>query len=156
MRLQSLLLKRILLAMAALLVVALLVSYYLFYVHVTNGGLSFSNALHIPPILSPTLEDGQKVFNLTLQYGRREFLPGLNTETMGFNGDYLGPTIRVSAGDEVRFNVSNQLDEVATVHWHGLHVPPEMDGTPQVASRFEKLEGVGLVAHTGFEPVLPA
>ena len=27
-------------------------------------------------------------------------------------------------------NVINQLTEMTTVHWHGLHVPPEMDGTP--------------------------
>ena len=49
---------------------------------------------------------------------------------MGYNGRFLGPTIRVNKGDNVVINVTNQLDEVTTVHWHGMHVPPEMDGTP--------------------------
>lgn len=123
-------LKQGLIGFALLLGLVLLCSSYLFYVRVTNSGLTFTNELHIPPILAPQIEDNTKVFNLTLQHGRKAFLPTGEAQTTGFNGDYLGPTIRVRKGDNVRFNVHNQLDEVTTVHWHGMHVPPEMDGTP--------------------------
>ena len=33
-------------------------------------------------------------------------------------------------GDDVVINVSNQLGEPTTTHWHGLHLPAIMDGGP--------------------------
>ena len=88
------------------------------------------NELAVPPLLDYTLENGQKVFNLVVQEGQVEIVEGIVSETMGFNGDILGPTILVEEGDDVVLNVTNQLDLATTVHWHGLHVPAEMDGTP--------------------------
>ncbi|MBL8202710.1 MAG: multicopper oxidase domain-containing protein [Blastocatellia bacterium] len=43
---------------------------------------------------------------------------------------YLGPIIRVRKGQRVRINFTNQLPEVTVMHWHGLHIPPEMDAHP--------------------------
>ncbi|MCB0036483.1 MAG: multicopper oxidase domain-containing protein [Anaerolineales bacterium] len=107
------------------------VSSYLLYTQPTNGRLAFTNELAIPPILEPAVDDnGRKTFTLTAEAGTQQFFPGLNTPTWGFNGAYLGPTIRVQRGDEVIFNVTNQLNRPTTVHWHGLHVPAVMDGTP--------------------------
>ena len=89
------------------------------------------NAMTIPPLLEYIVnDDGAKVFDLVMQQGTTQFVEGVDSETMGFNGDYLGPTIRVNAGDDVVFNVQNNLDDDTSVHWHGLHVPPEMDGSP--------------------------
>jgi bilirubin oxidase len=34
-------------------------------------------------------------------------------------------------GQKVTLNVKNQLTEDTTTHWHGLHLPPEMDGGPK-------------------------
>ncbi len=92
--------------------------------------LRANNELVIPPLLDYTIEDGQKVFNLVAQEGQVEFVDGIASQTMGFNGDFLGSTIRVDKGDDVVLNVINELEESTTVHWHGLHVPAEMDGTP--------------------------
>ena len=49
---------------------------------------------------------------------------------MGVNGSYLGPTLRMSTGDQVRVDVTNDLAERTTLHWHGMHVPARMDGGP--------------------------
>ncbi len=89
-----------------------------------------ANELAIPPLLDYTIENGAKVFDITLQDGEVEFIEGIPSPTKGFNGDYLGPTIRVDKGDDVVINVTNSLDEATTVHWHGLDVPAEMDGSP--------------------------
>lgn len=48
----------------------------------------------------------------------------------GYNGSVIGPTIEAVEGDRVRIYVTNNLTEATTVHWHGLHVPIEMDGVP--------------------------
>ncbi|MEM7344174.1 MAG: multicopper oxidase domain-containing protein [Chloroflexota bacterium] len=127
------LLKRSLLSITVILVITLAIAYYLLYLRVTNSGLTFTNPLQIPTLLEATEQEGQKIFELTPQSGQVAFLDGQLAKTMGYNGHYLGPTIRVSRGDNVIINVTNQLDEMTTVHWHGLHVPPDMDGTPHQA-----------------------
>ncbi|GEK90201.1 multicopper oxidase family protein [Alkalibacterium putridalgicola] len=89
------------------------------------------NKLPIPPLLEDkNPEEGKAEFDLNVQYGKKEFIEGQETETLGYNGDYLGPIIRVDKGDDVKINVANTLDEPTTVHWHGLEVPGEMDGGP--------------------------
>ena len=95
------------------------------------GKLAFQNELKIPPLLEPTVgPDGTKHFTLTMQSGTTEFLEGKQTPTWGINGSYLGPTIRVSRGDRVAFDVVNQLPETSTLHWHGMLLPARMDGGP--------------------------
>ena len=82
------------------------------------------NPLFIPDTLSgPT-------YNLTMQKGTHQFWPGVNTNTMGFNGNILGPTLIFNANEFITLNVDNQLGETTTVHWHGMHVAPEDDGGP--------------------------
>jgi hypothetical protein len=44
-----------------------------------------------------------------------------------------GPTIEAVEGDRVRIIVENQLPELFAPHWHGLEVPPEMDGVPGIS-----------------------
>jgi FtsP/CotA-like multicopper oxidase with cupredoxin domain len=91
----------------------------------------FSSNLYIPPLLESTSNaDSTKSFNLTVQTGSVSFFGGAKTPTQGFNGNYLGPTIRVKRGDKVDINVENTLNESTTVHWHGLHIPGEADGGP--------------------------
>lgn len=46
-------------------------------------------------------------------------------------GSYLGPVLRFEKGQKIRINLHNQLNEPSITHWHGLHVPAEVDGHPQ-------------------------
>lgn len=48
-------------------------------------------------------------------------------------GAYLGPIIRVRRGQRLRIDLINGLPESTITHWHGLHVPQEMDGHPRWA-----------------------
>ncbi len=43
---------------------------------------------------------------------------------------YLGPIIRVRRDQKVRIHLENELPEATIIHWHGLIVPPAMDGHP--------------------------
>ena len=95
------------------------------------GELGFANPLKIPPLLEPRIDaDGRKVFDLRLQAGTSELLPGKLTETWGANSTYLGPTLRARNGDRVAINVTNELPVPTSIHWHGMHLPPEADGVP--------------------------
>ena len=96
-----------------------------------NNKKKSNNKLPIPPLLKDkNPEEGKAEFDLKVQYGKREFIEGYEADTLGYNGDYLGPIIKVNKGDEVKINVNNTLGEPTTVHWHGLEVPGEMDGGP--------------------------
>ncbi|MGR9106298.1 MAG: multicopper oxidase family protein [Gammaproteobacteria bacterium] len=46
---------------------------------------------------------------------------------------YLGPIIRVEQGQKVRIFFQNELPDPCVTHWHGLHVPANMDGHPMDA-----------------------
>ena len=95
------------------------------------GELSFANELRIPPLAEPSVDEpGRKVFDLRLEEGDAELLPGKQTETWGANGPYLGPTLRAERGDEVTVNVDNELPKTTTLHWHGMHLPAAADGGP--------------------------
>jgi FtsP/CotA-like multicopper oxidase with cupredoxin domain len=81
------------------------------------------------PVLIPDTISGS-VINLALQEGTHEFFPGFQTNTMGVNGNILGPTVILEKGQQVTLHVENQLQEETTLHWHGLHISSENDGGP--------------------------
>ncbi len=82
-----------------------------------------------PAIPIPDTLAGNEI-DLTLQHGAYEFYPDIVTQTIGYNGNYLGPTIFLTKGQPVTMNVHNQLGDTTTTHWHGLHVAPANDGSP--------------------------
>ncbi|MBZ9566469.1 multicopper oxidase domain-containing protein [Modicisalibacter tunisiensis] len=84
--------------------------------------------LKIPELIDAR-DHGQSI-SLKAQPGKTSFYPGRESETLGYNGSYLGPTLRVHRGDDVEVAVSNTLGEDTTVHWHGLLIPGELDGGP--------------------------
>jgi FtsP/CotA-like multicopper oxidase with cupredoxin domain len=50
----------------------------------------------------------------------------------GFNEMVPGPTIRAEKGDKLVIRVMNNLPEMTVIHWHGIQLPAEMDGTDSV------------------------
>lgn len=58
---------------------------------------------------------------------------------------YVGPLIRLRRGQRVRIHIENHLPENTTVHWHGLHVPPEVDGQPRFPIQPGATKTVGFV-----------
>ncbi len=48
------------------------------------------------------------------------------------NGTVPGPLLRFREGQEAVIRVTNKLDESTSIHWHGILLPPEMDGVPGV------------------------
>ncbi len=70
-------------------------------------------------------------FDLVTDEHTHQFYPGINTATYGASAEYLGPTLLLDRGDTARIRIHNQLAQVTSMHWHGLHVPGEMDGGPQ-------------------------
>jgi FtsP/CotA-like multicopper oxidase with cupredoxin domain len=55
-------------------------------------------------------------------------MPGTSVRAWGYDGQVPGPELRVREGDRVRVTLRNRLPVPTTIHWHGLNVPPAMDG----------------------------
>lgn len=49
------------------------------------------------------------------------------------NGLVPGPVLRVREGDTVTLRVRNGLDEMTSIHWHGMILPAGMDGVPGIS-----------------------
>ena len=49
------------------------------------------------------------------------------------NSMITGPTLRWREGDEITIHVTNNLSEDTSIHWHGIIIPPEMDGVPGIS-----------------------
>jgi FtsP/CotA-like multicopper oxidase with cupredoxin domain len=58
-----------------------------------------------------------------------ELAPGRVIKTFGYNGTAPGPVLRLQEGREVSLDISNETDIDDIVHWHGLYVPAEVDGS---------------------------
>ena len=52
---------------------------------------------------------------------------------MTINDSLPCPVLRLKEGEEAVIRVTNRLKETSSIHWHGLLVPPEMDGVPGVS-----------------------
>ena len=84
-------------------------------------------SLPIPPELRA---DAGGTIKLDAQTGVMRFLGDRETATYGINGPYLGPALRLRRGETVTVQVTNNVPENITMHWHGLIIPGSADGGP--------------------------
>jgi len=70
--------------------------------------------------------------DLTAEVVDHEVVEGEVVEIWGYNGQYPGPMIEATVGDTLRINLTNNLPEGTTIHWHGLEVPNDQDGVPGI------------------------
>jgi FtsP/CotA-like multicopper oxidase with cupredoxin domain len=84
--------------------------------------------------MKPTREVTVKLAARETQW---EYAPGRTVPGNTFNGQVPGPTIEAQVGDTLVVELTNELSEATTIHWHGLRVPADMDGTESVQRAVE-------------------
>lgn len=52
---------------------------------------------------------------------------------IGYNGASPGSVLRFKEGEDVTINVTNNLSEPTSIHWHGLILPYQQDGVPEIS-----------------------
>ena len=58
-----------------------------------------------------------------------ELAPQRVVRTVAYNGQVPGPLLRGRTGRALTVEVVNGTRNEEVVHWHGLHIPPEVDGS---------------------------
>lgn len=71
-------------------------------------------------------------YDLTIEHQMIN-ITGLKANGMTINGGIPGPTLRFNEGDTAHINVHNRMNVDTSIHWHGILVPPHMDGVPYIS-----------------------
>jgi zinc transporter ZupT len=82
------------------------------------------------PALPPLLSGKIKTIHLIAEVKHWAPAPNVTVDAWTYNGTVPGPTIHVRQGDTLRVILTNHLPAPTTIHWHGMTVPADMDGTP--------------------------
>lgn len=84
-------------------------------------------------VLEDTNEDPTIVeVDLVAQPTSLSLVPGRPTALLGYNGVVPGPLLHARVGDRVIVHFTNALAEPTTIHWHGLRISDQMDGSPMI------------------------
>ena len=77
---------------------------------------------------------GVREYRLVAQEGTAALAgtPYPDTPVWAYNGQVSGPELRAKQGERLRVIVENKLSQPTTVHWHGLRIPHDMDGVPEL------------------------
>lgn len=97
-----------------------------------NANPNLPKESFIRPLVFPKEIDGSN-FELVAEIAERKLINDTVSDVYTLNGSLPSPTIRVQRGETLNINFQNRLNEESILHWHGLTVPPEMDGHPKDA-----------------------
>ena len=75
------------------------------------------------------------VFNLNIGEQSVNFT-GTQRKATTVNNSLPAPLLRFKEGEEIVLHVTNHLQESTSIHWHGLILPSEMDGVPNISNDF--------------------
>src|SRR3984885_4242986 len=89
---------------------------------------------------APANETSKADFTLRIAPVTVELAPDHILSTIGYNDSSPGPVLRMREGKPITVDVINDTDVPELVHWHGMLIPPDVDGveeegTPMVPPR---------------------
>ena len=103
----------------------------------------------IRPSPTPVFQGDPDVeIQLVARPGEAKILPGSPTDIWHYQAEvlrgpsdsvhsipdsYLGPIFNLRKGTNLRVHLVNEIPQETIVHWHGLHVPEDVDGHPRFA-----------------------
>ena len=82
-------------------------------------------------LAGPTILRGSK-FDLTYSPTKVN-LTGKGRIATAINGSVPAPVLRWKEGDTVTLNVTNNMAEDTSIHWHGIILPEDQDGVPGIS-----------------------
>jgi len=97
-----------------------------------GGGLAAAGSLLLPRWARADIGPARDEWDIEIAETTMN-IAGKKAKVLTMNGSYPGPLIHLREGHEAVLRVKNTLREWSSIHWHGLLVPPGMDGVPGVS-----------------------
>lgn len=92
-------------------------------------------------LIAPNLEflpgewrNGVRRFHIIAEEVQQELTNGVTVRAWGYNGSSPGPVMVAQEGDLVQVVIHNKLPERTSIHWHGVIVPNQVDGVPEIGA----------------------
>jgi FtsP/CotA-like multicopper oxidase with cupredoxin domain len=102
--------------------------------HFLSQGATLLGALPLVESLrgpQPSAATAAPDFTLRIQQVTVELAPKHVVKTTGYNGMSPGPILKAREGQTICIDVFNETDTEEVVHWHGLHIPSNVDGATE-------------------------
>lgn len=98
----------------------------------SRNGKAFQVPVPIIPVLQPKSRDETTdYYEITQKQAQVQILAGQKTQIWGYNGQFVGPTIKSRVGRATSIRIINQLPDATSTHLHGMPSLPEYDGYPE-------------------------
>lgn len=89
----------------------------------------WTSAITLPALKDENPDPAVVEVRLEAKAATWEYAPGKHVAGLSYNGVFPGPTLEGKVGDKVIVHFTNSLDQATSIHWHGVRVPANMDGT---------------------------
>ncbi|MEZ5586797.1 MAG: copper resistance system multicopper oxidase [Sedimenticolaceae bacterium] len=99
---------------------------------------SLSHAGQLRTRMGPQVLKGSR-FDLSYSPTAVNFT-GKDRFATAINGSVPAPVLRWKEGDTVTLNVTNNLAEDTSIHWHGIILPSAQDGVPNISDGFKGIK----------------
>jgi FtsP/CotA-like multicopper oxidase with cupredoxin domain len=104
------------------------------------------------PQPAPSAQDasinGPADYTLRIAVTPVEVAPGKILSTTTYNGQFPGPLLRFKEGKPVTVAVYNDTDAPEQLHWHGQHIPANVDGSAEQGTPFIPAHGMQRITFT--------
>lgn len=95
---------------------------------------SFARACALGAAFAASLATGTLAGEYNITVDRVAIDTGDFTKTgIGYNGSSTPTVLRFTEGEDVTINVTNNLSQDTSIHWHGLILPYQQDGVPGIS-----------------------
>ncbi|ORB84268.1 copper oxidase [Mycobacterium kansasii] len=106
------------------------------------SGLGVLSATGLAPACSHNPRPGRADHTLRIGHSQVEVAPGKIVSTTTYNGQFPGPLLRCAEGKRITVDVYNDTDTPQQLHWHGQHLPVEVDGSAEEGTPFIAAHGM--------------
>ena len=93
--------------------------------------LAAAGGAYLSSLSCQAQEAGKADFTVRIGAVNLEIAPRRVFKTIGYNGSVPGPLLRMTEGQPVTIDVLNETSTPELVHWHGLFIPSEVDGSAE-------------------------
>ncbi|MBY0387262.1 MAG: multicopper oxidase domain-containing protein [Mycobacterium pseudokansasii] len=108
----------------------------------TWSGLGMLTATGLVTGCSHSLPPGKADYTLRIGHSQVEVAPGKIVSTTTYNGQFPGPLLRFTEGKQITVDVHNDTGTPQQLHWHGQHLPVEVDGSAEEGTPFIAAHGM--------------